>query len=75
MILIYRHSLQIPTTRARSPKLGRSKNTSSVSTEEDEEEPNCEKVKPQRVGSTPAYGFAFKCDERAEKKKRVLLKA
>lgn len=49
------------------------KTSNQCSVKNDEEEPNCEKVKPQRVGSTPAYGFAFKCDERAEKRREVNL--
>ena len=36
-----------------------------------DEESNCERVKPQKVGSTPSYGFAFKCNERAEKRREV----
>jgi hypothetical protein len=37
----------------------------------DEEESNCESTKPRKVGSTPSYGFTFKCDERSEKRREV----
>nr|POF21384.1 protein wvd2-like 5 [Quercus suber] len=43
-------------------------------------EPEClrspaeESTKPERVGRLPSYGFRFKCDERAQKRKEFLSK-
>lgn len=43
-----------------------------TSIKRDEEESNCESTKPRKVGSTPSYGFTFKCDERSEKRREVI---
>ncbi|XP_050271948.1 protein WVD2-like 6 isoform X2 [Quercus robur] len=36
--------------------------------------PAVESTKPERVGRLPSYGFRFKCDERAQKRKEFLSK-
>ncbi|KAF7830293.1 protein WVD2-like 5 [Senna tora] len=56
------------------PKLSRKEPVDEVQGEEESSFTIAEDTKPRRAGALPNYGFSFKCDERAEKRKEFYTK-
>ncbi|WJX41771.1 hypothetical protein P8452_29080 [Trifolium repens] len=66
-------SSEAPTEKTR-PRLVKKEPLDNIPGKAESSSPTSEDAKPRRVGTMPTYGFSFKCNERAERRKEFYSK-